>query len=105
MRLEQIMMLRERFRNVMEPLPTERTSKDVIEHFRVMPRESLKRLLVDATAPWALRLLQPLIRRRAKLAIPVQYDLLSWEDRWAMGAMFSQLFRVAPPRKLSAVLV
>jgi SAM-dependent methyltransferase len=105
MRIEQVRALRDGFRNVVEPLPSERRSTNDLKYFHLVRRDSVKRLLVDTAAPWVLPRLQPWIRRQADVRFPVRYDLLSWGERWAMGAVHGRLLRAVRPRDLSAVLV
>jgi SAM-dependent methyltransferase len=105
MRIDQLRAMRERFRNVIEPLPTGQPSVDVLKNFHLRTHQSTKRVIMDAVAPVALRLIQPWIRIRTSLAIPIRYDLLSWGERWARGATQARLFRSLAPADLSAVLV
>lgn len=105
MRVQEVRTLRTKYRTVIEPLSAKKWPKEGTARLRLLPRDSLKRVVVNRTGPSALRLVQPLVRRVARVDLPFRCDLLAYGERFTHAALFRQFFRpVADPRRLSVLV-
>jgi SAM-dependent methyltransferase len=110
MRIAEINDARSRMRTIIElpwaqPRLSAADAERFVQQYQVRKQESVKRRVLDAAAPRALRVMQPWIRSKLSTSLRVKYNLLSWGERFAKGAAEHELARLMRPYNPQAVLV
>jgi SAM-dependent methyltransferase len=105
MRVEHVRGLRARYSSHLEPLTQEGMGVEQLERFRLVKRESVRRLLANRVSLPLLLLCQRSIRSELGFKYPFPVTLFCKGQRWSQGAARARLVKLVAARSLGRVLV